>query len=143
MKYAMISQPMRGKTKDEIRKTREYAETALVGMGYHVLDTYDAEYGDPPTGVNYPLYHLGKSLTTMAMCDAVFFFDEWQNARGCKIEHEAAKAYGLKIYYIRTPQRVTIKPVGGSEEEERVLFEAEHNGVAYKGYSDGGFFVKE
>lgn len=147
MKYAMVSQPMRGKTEDEIRKTREQAKTALMGLGYATLDNtggtlepIEVEYMD---WINIPLQCLAESLHVMAKCEAVMFCDGWENARGCKIEHEAAKAYGLKIYYMRTPQRVTIKPVGGGEDEERVLFETEHNGITHRGYSDGGFFVKE
>ena len=27
------------------------------------------------------------------------FCKGWENARGCRIEHEAAKAYGLEIIY--------------------------------------------
>lgn len=146
MKYAMISQPMRGKTEEEIRKTREQAITCLMGLGYEALDNtggtlepIEVEYMD---WINIPLQCLGESLQVMAKCEAVLFCDGWENARGCKIEHEAAKAYGLKIYYMRTPKRVTIKPVGGGEDEERVLFETEHNGVTHRGYSDGGIFVK-
>lgn len=50
MKKAMLSQPMAGKTEEEIVATREKAISAL-------------------------------------------------KARGCRIEHEAAKAYGLEIIY--------------------------------------------
>ncbi len=39
-KVAMISQAMRGKTEQEILKTREKAVAALSKKGYEVLDTY-------------------------------------------------------------------------------------------------------
>ena len=35
----------------------------------------------------------------MSRCNAVYFCKGWENARGCKIEHDAAVAYGLKIIY--------------------------------------------
>ena len=36
----------------------------------------------------------------MSECDTVYFCKGWENARGCKIEHEVAKSYGYK-YHIR------------------------------------------
>lgn len=146
MKYAMISQPMRGKTEDEIRETRESATAILRGMGYHVLDNtggslepIEVEYAD---GINIPLSCLSDSLATMAKCDAVLFCDGWQNARGCRIEHAAAVDYGLKTLYGRQPKKVTIETVENGEKKERVLFETEHAGVSYTGYSDNGIPVK-
>ena len=46
-----------------------------------------------------PLCFLAKSLECMSACHAVYFCRGWENARGCRIEHEAAKAYGLTIIY--------------------------------------------
>lgn len=54
MHKAMLSQPMGGKTQEEIVETRERA---------------------------------------------AYFCRGWEQARGCRIEHEAAKSYGLEIIY--------------------------------------------
>ncbi len=35
----------------------------------------------------------------MAHCNVVYFAKGWENARGCKIEHEVALQYGLDILY--------------------------------------------
>lgn len=35
----------------------------------------------------------------MCLVDAVYFVDGWQEARGCRIEHDAAVAYGVKRIY--------------------------------------------
>ena len=35
----------------------------------------------------------------MTKKQTAYFCKGWENARGCKIEHEAAKAYGLEIIY--------------------------------------------
>ena len=35
----------------------------------------------------------------MSKCHAAYFCKGWENARGCRIEHDAAIAYGLKIIY--------------------------------------------
>ena len=101
-KVAMISQTMRGKTEQEILQTREKAVAALTEKGYEVLNTYfdDEEQELKEKGFeNVPLYHLAKSLKYMSKCNAVYFCKGWENARGCKIEHETAKAYGLDMIY--------------------------------------------
>jgi len=46
-----------------------------------------------------PLCFLAKSLENMSLCHAAYFCKGWETARGCRIEHEAARAYGLEILY--------------------------------------------
>lgn len=106
---AMLSQPMAGKTEEEIVATRERAIKALEALGYEVVNTLftDEWYSDKSMkarGVeNIPLCFLAKSLENMSKCDAAYFCRGWQNARGCQIEHEAAKKYGMKIIYEDAP----------------------------------------
>ena len=102
---AMLSQPMRGKTDDEIAETREHAISSLEGMGYEVVNTlftdeYYSDWKAEERGVvQKPLMYLAKSLENMSLCHAAYFCKGWENARGCRIEHDAAKAYGLTIIY--------------------------------------------
>lgn len=102
---AMLSQPMGGKTESEITATRESAIAFLREKGYEVVNTlftdewYKDKNADARGVIQRPLYFLAKSLEAMSFCDAVYFCKGWENARGCRIEHEAAKAYGLKIIY--------------------------------------------
>jgi hypothetical protein len=35
----------------------------------------------------------------MSLCDAAYFCEGWEEARVCRIEYDAALAYGLKIIY--------------------------------------------
>lgn len=102
-KLAMISQPMRGKTAEEIEITRERAIAALKSHGYEVVDSYfkDEFVNDkmPEETVNKPLWFLSKSLEKMSLCEALYCCEGWSDARGCKIEHEVALAYGLEIIY--------------------------------------------
>lgn len=101
----MISQPMAGRTDDEIKATREKAVTFLESQGYEVVNTlFDGEwYSDKAMEdrcvVNIPLCFLAKSLEKMSECDAVYFCKGWLDARGCRMEIAAASAYGLKIIY--------------------------------------------
>ena len=104
-KRAMLSQPMAGRTEAEITVTRDCAITALEGMGYEVVNTrftdewYSGESMKKRGVVNIPLCFLAKSLENMSLCHAAYFCKGWENTRGCRIEHEAAVAYGLDILY--------------------------------------------
>ena len=105
MKKAMLSQPMAGKTDEEIIVTREKAIAALTERGYQVVNTlftdewYSTEKMQERGVVQIPLCFLAKSLESMSLCHAAYFCKGWENARGCRIEHDAAVAYGLEIIY--------------------------------------------
>lgn len=105
MKKAMLSQPMRDKTDEEIIATRNKAITVLKEKGYEVVNTfftdewYSQKNMEERGVVNRPLCFLAKSLENMSLCEAAYFCKDWENYRGCRIEHEAAKEYGLEIIY--------------------------------------------
>ena len=105
MKKAMLSQPMAGKTEQEIVETRERAVKALQEAGYEIVNTlftdewYSKESMEKRGVVQIPLCFLAKSLENMSLCHAAYFCKGWENARGCRVEHEAAQLYGLKIIY--------------------------------------------
>lgn len=94
----MISQPMGGLTDEEILAKRDAIRDKLAQDGHTVIDTF--YQGDLPSAVqNSGLFWLGASLMDMAKCDAVYFCKGWENARGCRIEHDAAFAYGVTVLY--------------------------------------------
>lgn len=105
MRKAMLSQPMAGKTQEEITATREKAVAALKARGFEVINTlftdewYSKEKMEERGVVQIPLCFLAKSLENMSLCHAAYFCKGWEQARGCKIEHDAAAAYGLDIIY--------------------------------------------
>lgn len=100
---AMLSQPMRGKTDEEIVATRERAIKVLEEKGYEVVNTlftdewYSRENMEARGVVQIPLCFLAKSLENMSLCHTAYFCKGWENARGCRLEHEAAVEYGLDI----------------------------------------------
>lgn len=102
---AMISQPMAGKTPEDIVETRNRAIKFLEERGYEVVNTLftDVWYSESAMKdrgvVNKPLCYLAKSLENMSLCDVAYFCKGWERARGCRIEQEAAKAYGLIVMY--------------------------------------------
>ena len=105
IKKAMLSQPMAGKSDEEFVATREKAVSFLECAGYEVVNTlftdewYSRENMEKRGVVQIPLCFLVKSLENMSLCHAAYFCKGWENARGCRIEHDAAKAYGLEIIY--------------------------------------------
>lgn len=102
---AMLSQPMAGKTEQEITETRNRAIKALEDKGFEVVNTrFTDEWYSPDAmrarGVeNIPICFLAKSLENMSLCDTVYFCKGWRQARGCRIEHEVALAYGMNVIY--------------------------------------------
>ena len=102
---AMISQPMAGRTDEQIVEARDEAVSHLEAMGYEVVNTLftDDWYSDEAMAqrgvVQIPLCYLAKSLENMSLCHAAYFCEGWERARGCRIEHDAAKAYGLIVLY--------------------------------------------
>lgn len=105
IKKAMLSQPMAGKTDEEIIATREKAVNDLQKRGFQVVNTlftdewYSKEKMRERGVVQIPLCFLVKSLENMSLCHAAYFCKGWEKARGCRIEHDAAVAYGMEIIY--------------------------------------------
>lgn len=88
-----ISQPMNGKKNEEIEYEREQFVEDLkkyLGEDINILDTIFHFAEDVPS-----LVYLGRSLEVLAKADLAVFMDGWENARGCRIEHNAAKDYDI------------------------------------------------
>lgn len=95
MKKLFISQPMRGKSDEEILMEREKAIKAaekLVGEPVEVIDSF---FQNAPAYAK-PLWFLGKSLELLSNADVAYFAPGWKDARGCIIEHDCAISYGIK-----------------------------------------------
>lgn len=96
---------MTGKAQEEIVATREKAIAALKEQGYEIVNTlftdewYSRKSMDERGVVQIPLCFLAKSLENMSLCHAAYFCHGWEKARGCRIEHEVACAYGLDVIY--------------------------------------------
>lgn len=90
----MISQPMRGKTNEQIREERTKLILKLESEGHEVIDTV-LDISENKS----PIFYLAKSIELLDKADAVVFMPGWQQARGCKIEHEVAVEYGKQVFY--------------------------------------------
>jgi len=97
-KRVMISQPMRGKTEEQIREERNEVVELLQQEGYEVIDTVFPDFENIEVqDANKPLLYLSKSIEYLSKVDSIYFMDGWQNARGCRIEHQCAVDYGINI----------------------------------------------
>ena len=92
MKY-FISQPMNGLTNEEIKAKREEITKACF-KDDEEAEIIDSFFKDAPHDAK-PLWFLGKSLEKLSEADIAYFTKGWESARGCKLEYECAKAYGI------------------------------------------------
>ena len=94
MKKLFISQPMRGKSDDEILKERHEAiqkAKETIGEEVEVIDTFYSDFSADAK----PLEFLARSISDLAKADVAMFIGDWKNFRGCRIEHECAAEYGI------------------------------------------------
>lgn len=96
MKKLFISQPMKGKTDEEILAERKKAiESAERNLGEPV-EVIDSFFQNAPADAR-PLWFLGKSLELLSTADIAYFAKGWEDARGCRIENQCAIEYGIEV----------------------------------------------
>jgi hypothetical protein len=95
MKKVFISQPMRGKSDEEIlterKKLEELAARSAQGEDITILDSFFKDFD------GNALAFLGKSISLLSEADIAVFGRGWEDARGCKIEHKCCKDYGIAV----------------------------------------------
>ena len=94
----MLSSPMKGKTREQIDSERKN----MIGL---LLDTFDNSVViesviENPEGKT-ELECFSESIFHMSQCDILAMGQGWEHARGCKLEHEIAKSYGMEVIYIQ------------------------------------------
>ncbi len=94
-----ISQPMYGKTEEQIKQERQDLIKQIEENGDTYLNSvFEGEDGlQEMENDSIGIFYLGKSLEIMAQADQVWFMPNWDKSRGCKIEHTVAKEYKKKI----------------------------------------------
>lgn len=89
-----ISQPMRGKTDDEILAERAAAIQCAKDATGDEVEVIESFFQG--ADLTHPLEYLGESLKLLAKADVAYFAPGWSKARGCLIEHECAEQYGIR-----------------------------------------------
>ena len=118
-KNIFISQPMTGKSEEEILATRqkEIEKIHQEIREMHQLDSKEDDiqvniidsYIDDATrnrlqecvgdGINWDIYWLSQSLQRLALADTIWLCEGWEYSKGCNIELKCAIQYGLNIVY--------------------------------------------
>lgn len=96
MKKLFISQPMRGKTDEEILAVREKAIASAERNLGEKVEVIDSFFQNAPAEAK-PLWFLGKSLELLSTADVAYFAKGWEDARGCRIENTCAIEYGIDV----------------------------------------------
>lgn len=96
MKKLFISQPMRGKTDEEILAEREKAIASAERELGEPVEVIDSFFQSAPVDAK-PLWFLGKSLELLSTADVAYFTKGWEDARGCRIENKCAVEYGIEL----------------------------------------------
>ena len=96
MKKLFISQPMKGKTNEEIEAERAKAIEAAKEALNDEVEVIDSFFKDAPVDAR-PLWFLGKSFELLSTADVAYFAKDWDKYRGCKLEHTAALEYDIKV----------------------------------------------
>lgn len=91
-----ISQPMNGKTQEQIIAERSVIIKEAESQGHQVLESVLNCKHNPK---HRSVWYLAKSLELLAEADVAIFMKGWEQARGCKLEHEVAKQYDINILY--------------------------------------------
>lgn len=95
----MLSSPMNGKPKTEIDKERnEMANLLFDYYGDGECEILSSVIEDHKTKSD--LECLSESIFFMSQTNLLAMGFGWENSRGCKIEHEIAKAYNLPVVYL-------------------------------------------
>lgn len=102
-----ISQPMGGRTLEEVKEERENIitilkklDTGLSDKGIHikVIDSFDE---DAFVNKRHPLLCMSDCLARMADADVVVFAPGWDKSGGCKIEHLCAETYHISTVMLK------------------------------------------
>ena len=110
-KNIFISQPMTGKSEEEILATRQkeiekiHQLASEKDIQVHIVDSYvdDAtrkHFEERLTDdINWDIYWLSQSLQKLALADTIWLCEGWEHSKGCNVELECAISYGLDIVY--------------------------------------------
>ena len=110
-KNIFISQPMTGKSEEEILATRQKeiekihqlfdADGVEINIIASYIDDATRKHFQKYTSddINWDIFWLSQSLERLAMADMIWLCEGWEYSKGCNVELECAIQYGLCIVY--------------------------------------------
>lgn len=94
-----ISQPMKGKSDEVVLAERKLIIERikkLYGEDVEIIDSFFDDFKDSDSKRPEVVY-LAKAIEVLAEADLAFFSTGWTRTKGCRIEYDVARAYGIKI----------------------------------------------
>lgn len=94
-----ISQPMSDRTNEEILEERNHIRnfiSILYGVKVEVIDSFFKDF-DPNAK---PTDFLGESIKLLGGAELVVFAENWENYRGCQVEHKVCNLYDIPLFEI-------------------------------------------
>ena len=114
MKKLFISQPMKGKSDEDILAERKKAIKSAEDVIGEQVEVIDSFFQEAPVDAK-PLWFLGKSLELLAGADIAYFAKGWQDARGCKLLSTVFRS--LKITQQSRKAVIHTSPTGREQPE--------------------------
>lgn len=92
-----ISQPMSGKTSEEIQAVRNGVKILLCRFYHDCFLEFIESFNPSALGDDKPIEELGKCISLMQGADVVYFAKGYEESRGCSVEFEVASKYKKTI----------------------------------------------
>ena len=92
-----ISQPMRGRTDEDIRKERESIMQLMKEIVGPDIEEIPSFFHGKDREMLKPMRLLGMAIELLSDADTAIFAPGWEEGRGTRIEHECALRYGIHI----------------------------------------------
>lgn len=100
MKKLFISCPMKGRSEENIKKSREKMRQLaeiIFDQELEVIPSYVKD--NPPSDSKEAVYYLGKSLQLLSQADYYIGVDTF-NFTGCYIENQVARGYHIPSFTV-------------------------------------------
>ena len=85
---------MKGRTEKEILDQRKQIEEYIKSEVNYEVKILDSYVESAPDECN-PVFFLGLSLQFLSQADLAVFLEGWEDARGCRIEHQVCEEYNI------------------------------------------------
>lgn len=94
-----LSLGMSGREEKDVLNDIEEATSYIQSLypEAEIVNTYFQEEAPKDAGQTY---YLGRSIQVLGSCDQVWFINDWETYRGCRVEHEVCERYDIPYCYL-------------------------------------------
>lgn len=110
-----VSCPMKGRSEEVVY--REFDRLCRVAEAYfdETFDIIESFFEEEPpegiTGDKAAVWYLGKSISKISEADVAIFAEGWYDARGCRVEHDVCRSYGIPVIEVELHKARRPEPV--------------------------------